>query len=185
VLADGDEIALLPPVAGGAGLRKIAIRAEPLVVERGRGGHRTEPRRRRHVHRRRAPRGASPVRRRPPGRAYVEMAEQVLADIADGSNAMGRDAIAIHHRVGSLRSARSPSPSRRRRRTAPRRSGLPPPSTASGTGAHLKKETGASGGRGWVWDRDLKPRFNRNRRPRQRAHADGSRAIGGGRRHHR
>ena len=32
-LADGDEVALLPPVAGGSGPRKIAIRAEPLVVE--------------------------------------------------------------------------------------------------------------------------------------------------------
>ena len=32
-LAEGDEVALLPPVAGGAGPRKIAVRAEPLIVD--------------------------------------------------------------------------------------------------------------------------------------------------------
>ena len=33
VLRDGDELALLPPVAGGAGPRKIAVLAEPLALD--------------------------------------------------------------------------------------------------------------------------------------------------------
>jgi len=104
-LADGDEVALLPPVAGGAGPRKIAVLAETLVVDEtvaavsgpNRGGVVTF---------------AGVVRReghhlndvvRLEYEAYVEMAEQVLAEIAEEiEREWPGTEIAIHHRVGSL-----------------------------------------------------------------------------------
>ena len=104
-LAEGDEIALLPPVAGGAGPRKIAVRAEPLVVEEtvaavtgpNRGGVVTFT----GVVRREGHHLADVVRLE--YEAYVEMAEQVLAEIAEEIERewVGTE-IAIHHRVGSL-----------------------------------------------------------------------------------
>jgi molybdopterin converting factor subunit 1 len=104
-LADGDEVALLPPVAGGAGPRKIAIRAEPLVVEDtvaavagpNRGGVVTFT----GVVRRQGHHLPDVVRLE--YEAYVEMAERVLADIAEEIERewVGTE-IAIHHRVGSL-----------------------------------------------------------------------------------
>lgn len=105
VLAEGDEIALLPPVAGGAGPRKIAIRAEPLVVEEtiaavsgpNRGGVVTFT----GVVRREGHHLSDVVRLE--YEAYVEMAEQVLADIAEEiEREWAGTEIAIHHRVGSL-----------------------------------------------------------------------------------
>jgi len=110
VLADGDEIALLPPVAGGAGAgagaRKIAIRAEPLVVDEtvaavagpNRGGVVTFT----GVVRREGHHLSNVVRLE--YEAYVEMAEQVLADIAaEIEREWAGTEISIHHRVGSLK----------------------------------------------------------------------------------
>ena len=105
VLADGDEIALLPPVAGGAGPRKIAIRSEPLLVEEtvaavtgpNRGGVVTFT----GVVRREGHHLSDVVRLE--YEAYVEMAEQVLADIArEIEREWAGTEVAIHHRVGSL-----------------------------------------------------------------------------------
>ena len=103
-LAEGDEVALLPPVAGGAGPRKIAIRAEPLVVDEtvaavsgpNRGGVVTFT----GVVRREGHHLADVIRLE--YEAYVEMAEQVLAEIAEEIERewVGTE-IAIHHRVGS------------------------------------------------------------------------------------
>jgi len=104
-LADGDEVALLPPVAGGAGPRKIAIRAEPLVVDEtvaavsgpNRGGVVTFT----GVVRREGHHLSDVIRLE--YEAYVEMAEQVLADIAEEiEREWAGTEIAIHHRVGSL-----------------------------------------------------------------------------------
>jgi molybdopterin converting factor subunit 1 len=104
VLHDGDELALLPPVAGGAGPRKIAVLGGPLAlneviaavegVERGgivtfagvvrRHGHHGEVIRLEYE-------------------AYIEMAEQVLAEIAtEIEREWAGVHVAIHHRVGSL-----------------------------------------------------------------------------------
>ena len=105
-LADGDEIALLPPVAGGAGARKIAIHAAPLVVEEtvaavagpNRGGVVTFT----GVVRREGHHLSDVVRLE--YEAYVEMAEQVLADIAEEiEREWAGTEIAIHHRIGSLK----------------------------------------------------------------------------------
>jgi len=104
-LAEGDEVALLPPVAGGAGPRKIAVRGEPLVVDEtiaavsgpNRGGLVTFT----GVVRREGHHLADVIRLE--YEAYVEMAEQVLAEIAEEIERewVGTE-IAIHHRVGSL-----------------------------------------------------------------------------------
>jgi molybdopterin synthase catalytic subunit len=104
-LSDGDELALLPPVAGGAGPRKIAIRAEPLVVDDtvtavagpNRGGVVTFT----GVVRREGHHLPDVIRLE--YEAYVEMAEQVLAEIAEEIERewVGTE-IAIHHRIGSL-----------------------------------------------------------------------------------
>ena len=104
-LADGDEVALLPPVAGGAGARKIAIRAEPLLVDEtvaavsgpNRGGVVTFT----GVVRREGHHLSDVIRLE--YEAYVEMAEQVLAEIAEEiEREWAGTEIAIHHRVGSL-----------------------------------------------------------------------------------
>jgi molybdopterin converting factor subunit 1 len=104
-LADGDEVALLPPVAGGAGPRKIAVRAEPLAVDEtvaavagpNRGGVVTFT----GVVRREGHHLPDVVRLE--YEAYVEMAEEVLADIAaEIEREWAGTEIAIHHRVGSL-----------------------------------------------------------------------------------
>jgi molybdopterin synthase catalytic subunit len=104
-LADGDEVALLPPVAGGAGPRKIAILETPLVVDDtvaavsgpNRGGVVTFT----GVVRREGHHLADVVRLE--YEAYVEMAEEVLADIAEEiEREWAGTEIAIHHRVGSL-----------------------------------------------------------------------------------
>ncbi|HVR62292.1 MAG TPA: molybdopterin converting factor subunit 1 [Polyangia bacterium] len=104
-LRDGDELALIPPVAGGgAGARRVAITAVPLALddviqvvqspERGgvvtftgvvrRQGQRTDVVRLEYE-------------------AYTEMAEQVLTDIADEiEREWPGTHVAIHHRVGAL-----------------------------------------------------------------------------------
>ena len=105
VLADGDELALIPPVAGGAGGAKIAIGPAPIVpsdvvaaVEGpGRGGVVTF---------------AGVVRReghalrdvvRLEYEAYTEMAREVLAAIAvELEREQPGVCVAIHHRVGAL-----------------------------------------------------------------------------------
>jgi len=105
VLQDGDELALLPPVAGGAGPRRIAIRADPLdiadVVEAV-GGHDSGG----------VVTFAGVVRRRGHHlpdvvrleyEAYIEMAEKVMEDIADEiEREWPGTKVAVHHRVGAL-----------------------------------------------------------------------------------
>ena len=104
-LADGDEVALLPPVAGGAGPRKIAILDRPLLVDEtvaavsgpNRGGVVTFT----GVVRRQGHRLPDVVRLE--YEAYAEMAEEVLADIAEEiEREWPGTAVAIHHRVGTL-----------------------------------------------------------------------------------
>jgi molybdopterin synthase catalytic subunit len=104
-LAEGDELALIPPVAGGSGAPRIAISGAPLaladvvaVVEGpGRGGLVTF---------------SGVVRRdghviqdviRLEYEAYTQMALEVLAAIADElEREQPGVRVAIHHRVGSL-----------------------------------------------------------------------------------
>jgi len=104
LLGDNDELALIPPVAGGSAPRRIAIINEALSLEEvvaavegpDRGGIVTFTGMvRRHGQR------ANVVRLE--YEAYVDMAVQVLTEIADeierewtGSH------VAIHHRVGTL-----------------------------------------------------------------------------------
>ena len=104
-LHDGDELALLPPVAGGSGPRKIAIDDKPLVVDEtveavsghDRGGVVTFT----GVVRRRGHQLSDVVRLE--YEAYVEMAEKVLAEIAEEiEREWPGTAVSIHHRVGSL-----------------------------------------------------------------------------------
>jgi molybdopterin synthase catalytic subunit len=104
-LADGDEVALLPPVAGGAGPRKIAILDRPLLVDEtvaavsgpNRGGVVTFT----GVVRRQGHHLPDVVRLE--YEAYAEMAEEVLADIAEEiEREWAGTEIAIHHRIGSL-----------------------------------------------------------------------------------
>ena len=105
LLADGDEVALLPPVAGGVGPRKIAICVDALAVDEtvaavagpNRGGVVTFT----GVVRREGHHLSDVVRLE--YEAYVEMAEQVLADIAEEiEREWAGTEIAIHHRIGSL-----------------------------------------------------------------------------------
>ena len=103
-LSDGDELALLPPVAGGAEPRKIAVRIDPLSLDEviaavegvERGGIVTFTGVvRRHGHHGEVVRLIY--------EAYVEMAEQVLAEIAEEIEREWPGVhVAIHHRVGSL-----------------------------------------------------------------------------------
>jgi molybdopterin converting factor subunit 1 len=104
-LREGDELALLPPMAGGSGPRKIAIDARPLVVDEtveavaghDRGGVVTFT----GVVRRRGHQLSDVVRLE--YEAYVEMAEKVLAEIAEEiEREWPGTAVAIHHRIGSL-----------------------------------------------------------------------------------
>jgi molybdopterin synthase catalytic subunit len=104
VLHDGDELALIPPVAGGAPVRRIAITSLPLdlaeviraVEGPDRGGIVTFTGAvRRHGQR------TDVVRLE--YEAYAEMAEQVLTDIADEiEREWPGTHLAIHHRVGTL-----------------------------------------------------------------------------------
>ncbi|HYX88482.1 MAG TPA: molybdenum cofactor biosynthesis protein MoaE [Gaiellaceae bacterium] len=99
-LRDGDEVALIPPVSGGA----FRVTAEPLsldtavaeVADERAGGIATF---------------TGTVRRQSRGRqvlhleyeAYAEMAEDVMAKIADDlQEAHDLCGVAIHHRVGRL-----------------------------------------------------------------------------------
>jgi molybdopterin synthase catalytic subunit len=108
VLREGDELALIPPVAGGADGRpaKIAIAAQPLALDEvlaavagpGRGGVVTFTgvvRREGH---------ALPDVVRLEYEAYVEMAVEVLAAIAaEIERELPGTCVAIHHRTGSLK----------------------------------------------------------------------------------
>jgi molybdopterin synthase catalytic subunit len=104
VLRDGDELALIPPVAGGAPERRVAILTTSLsltdvvnaVAGPERGGIVTFT----GAVRRQGQRG-DVVRLE--YEAYAEMAEQVLTDIADEVEREWPGArVAIHHRVGTL-----------------------------------------------------------------------------------
>jgi len=104
-LRDGDELALIPPVAGGAGGRKVAMTTAPLVIDEvlaavagpGRGGVVTFTgvvRREGH---------ALPNVVRLEYEAYVEMAVEVLAEIAaEIERELPGTCVAIHHRTGAL-----------------------------------------------------------------------------------
>ena len=103
-LRDDDELALLPPVAGGAGPRKIAVLNETLALAEviaavegiERGGVVTFS----GVVRRHGNHGEVI---RLEYEAYIEMAEQVLAEIAEEIEREWPGVhVAIHHRVGSL-----------------------------------------------------------------------------------
>jgi molybdopterin synthase catalytic subunit len=105
VLQDGDELALLPPVAGGAGPRRIAIRAEPLAIAdvvaavggNDSGGVVTFA----GVVRRRGHHLPDVVRLE--YEAYVAMAEKVLSEIAEEiEREWPGTRIAVHHRIGAL-----------------------------------------------------------------------------------
>jgi molybdopterin converting factor subunit 1 len=107
-LTDGDELALIPPVAGGSVTRPladVAVTAEPLSVDEALARVRHDDA------------GAvcvfvGTVRRSNRGKrvslleyeAYAEMAETEMAEIArDAEQRFGPLRMAMHHRVGSLR----------------------------------------------------------------------------------
>ena len=103
-LHDDDELALLPPVAGGSGPRKIAVLSDTLVLAEviaavegiERGGVVTFS----GVVRRHGNHGEVI---RLEYEAYIEMAEQVLAEIAEEIEREWPGVhVAVHHRVGSL-----------------------------------------------------------------------------------
>jgi MoaE-MoaD fusion protein len=104
-LADGDEVALLPPVAGGAAPPPIRISPEPVtidaVVEAVAGGDAGAVVTFAGIVRRRGHHLPDVVRLE--YEAYREMAEAVLREIAEE---IGREhpgvRLAIHHRTGSL-----------------------------------------------------------------------------------
>ncbi|HLK89895.1 MAG TPA: molybdopterin converting factor subunit 1 [Polyangia bacterium] len=105
-LADGDELALLPPVAGGAARAGIRISAEPVTVEGAlaalpegdHGGVVTFA----GIVRRRGHHLPDVVRLE--YEAYREMAEAVLGEIADEIEREHPGVrLAIHHRTGALR----------------------------------------------------------------------------------
>jgi len=102
-LSDGDEVALIPPVSGGAPAR-IAVRDQPLsldeviscVLSGERGGLVTFS----GLVRRQ---GRIPDVVRLEYEAYRSMAERVLGEIADEiEGELPGARVAIHHRVGSL-----------------------------------------------------------------------------------
>jgi MoaE-MoaD fusion protein len=102
-LAEGDELALIPPVSGGAGIR-IAVGEAPLelnavidaVTGPDRGGLATFT----GIVRRK---GRIPDVVRLEYEAYNAMAHRVLAEIADEiESEIAGARVAIHHRVGSL-----------------------------------------------------------------------------------
>jgi MoaE-MoaD fusion protein len=104
VLAPGDEVALIPPVSGGADPRRIAVTDQPLsltevsaaVESASQGGIVTfagQVRRQ----------GAVPDVSRLEYEAYVPMAEEVLAAIAREIELEYPGVqVAIHHRIGTL-----------------------------------------------------------------------------------
>jgi len=104
-LADGDELALLPPVAGGAGSRPVRISAAPLAVDEAveaiAGNDAGAVVTFAGVVRRRGHHLPDVVRLE--YEAYQEMAEAVLADIAEEiEREWPSTRVAIHHRVGAL-----------------------------------------------------------------------------------
>ena len=105
-LVDGDELAFLPPVAGGAAPRSIRISAQPIALEEAMaavddGGDPGALVTFAGVVRRRGHHLADVVRLE--YEAYREMAEAVLAEIAEEVEREWPGArVAIHHRLGAL-----------------------------------------------------------------------------------
>jgi molybdopterin synthase catalytic subunit len=107
VLADGDELALIPPVAGGAGTPRVAVGAAQLSLEAvaafvtGAAGERGGVVTFSGVVRRDGHALRDVVRLE--YEAYTDMAVEVLAAIADElEREIPGVRVAIHHRVGSL-----------------------------------------------------------------------------------
>jgi molybdopterin converting factor subunit 1 len=104
-LASGDELALLPPVAGGAGIRAVCMTPKPLelrtVIDAVGGSDAGAVVTFAGVVRRRGHHLDDVVRLE--YEAYIEMAEAVLSDIAQEVEREWPGArVAIHHRVGAL-----------------------------------------------------------------------------------
>ena len=104
VLCEGDEVALIPPVAGGAAARRIAVLGTPLSVEEVMAAV-TGPAQGAIVTFTGCVRRDGQVRNvaRLEYEAFVPMAEQVLTDIADEIEREWPGArVAIQHRTGIL-----------------------------------------------------------------------------------
>ena len=180
-------------MAGGAGARKIAIRAEPLVVDEtvaavagpNRGGVVTFT----GVVRREGHHLPDVIRLE--YEAYVEMAEQVLADIAEEiEREWAGTEIAIHHRIGALgvgeiavaitAASAHRAPAFEACRAAIDRLKERAPDLEEGDRRQRR-----SLARPRRLSPSRRPVRNRSGACRQRAHADRGEAIGGAGRHHR